>query len=110
MENLAELAYRQWQEGEERETQDNILVARDYYEGDLDLPLTDRQLQFIGYKRDDPFGMNFCRIVVNAVAERMLVSGFDSADETFGDWANTLWQMNRMDTGATNVHLAALRD
>jgi len=110
MENLAELAYSRWLEGEESEAQHNILLARDYYEGDLDLPLTDRQLQFIGYKREDPFGMNFCRIVVNSVAERLFVAGFDSPDKAFTDWSSTLWQANRMDTTLSDVHLAALRD
>ncbi len=108
--DLAELAHAQWREGEERETQQNVLVARDYYEGDFDLPLTDRQLQFIGYKRDDPFGANFCRVVVNAVSERMIVKGFDSPDKTLSAWANELWQGNRMDAHSMVVHLNTLRD
>lgn len=109
--DLAELAYAQWQAEEELERQRNALLARDYFEGDVDLPLTDRQLLYLGYKKSDkPFAMNFCRIIVRAVCERLIVKGFDSADKIFTGWATNLWQINRMDLCSADVALAAARD
>jgi hypothetical protein len=109
--DLAELAYAQWQAEEELEQQRNVLLARDYFEGDVDLPLTDRQLLYLGYKKSDQsFSMNFCRIIVRAVCERLIVKGFDSADKDFSDWAANLWQVNRMDSASSDVALAAARD
>lgn len=109
--DLAELAYAQWQAEEELERQRNVLLARDYFAGDVDLPLTDRQLLYLGYKKNDnPFAMNFCRIVVKAVCERLIVKGFDSADKIFSDWATKFWQVNRMDAVSIDVDLDAVRD
>jgi hypothetical protein len=109
--DLAELAYAQWQAEEELEQQRNVLLARDYFEGDVELPLTDRQLLYLGYRKsDNQFSMNFCRPVVKAVYERLIVKGFDSADKTFSGWATSLWQANRMDSISSDVALAAVRD
>ncbi len=109
--DLAELAYSMWQADEERTRQKNVLLARDYFEGDVDLPLTDRQLLYLGYKKNSqPFSMNFCRPVVKAVCERLIVKGFDSPDKVFGAWAVNLWQRGRMDARSADVHLASVRD
>lgn len=109
--DLAELAYSMWQRDEEKTRQKNVLLARDYFEGDVDLPLTDRQLQYLGYKKESkPFSMNFCRPVVKAVCERLIVKGFDSSDKLFSDWAVNLWQHGRMDARSAEVHLASVRD
>jgi hypothetical protein len=109
--DLAELAYSMWQADEEKTRQRNVLLARDYFEGDVDLPLTDRQLQYLGYKKESKsFSMNFCRPVVKAVCERLIVKGFDSSDKLFSDWASQLWQRGRMDARSAAVHLASVRD
>lgn len=111
-----------------------IMKARRYHEGVQPVALTDRLREFLGLgdrqssttggmfnDRDlSPFVMNITRLVVDAVAERMLVAGFDTdePDEKAGQplptpvatWAWETWLRNRMDAKQDEVHTGAIRD
>ncbi len=107
-----ELAYAAWRAAEEATWQKNIVVARDYYDGYQNTKLTERQKEFLGFNlTDERFAFNYCATVVNAIVERMLVSGFTSAtDETFTGWVWDIWQTNRMDALQRSTHQGAVLD
>lgn len=109
--NLAELARLSWLAGEEEIRQENVVLARLYYDGHHDVKLTERQKEYLGYNAPDArFALNYCKTVVDSVVERLLVDGFESADERLEMWAKALWALNRMDAGQHAVHLGAVRD
>lgn len=107
---LAELAYLNWLAGEELIRQKNIQQARDYYAGEQALSLTDRQREFLGIKSGGRFAANYCETIVNALAERLIVSGMQSQDQSVSDWAWATWTANRMDGVQGDVHQATVRD
>lgn len=80
----------------EAERQRAVLTARDYYEGKHDVPLTERQRAYLGFVQGQEFSANFCRVVVTAVVERLLVSGFDCDEEAVADWLWNAWELARM--------------
>ena len=109
--DLAELARLSWLAGEEEIRQENVVLARLYYDGHHDVKLTERQKEYLGYNAPDArFALNYCKTVVDSVVERLLVDGFESADEGLEEWAEALWALNRMDAGQHAVHLGAVRD
>ena len=77
-------------------------VARRYYNGDHDTALTDRLKKFLPPRLQ--FRDNFMNVVVDALAERLTVMGFDSESETISEWAWDLWGLNRMDHVQSVVH------
>lgn len=109
--NLAELARLSWLAGEEEIRQENVVLAQNYYDGHHAVKLTERQKEYLGYDAPDArFALNYCKTVVDSVVERLLVDGFESADDGLAEWAEVLWALNRMDAGQHSVHLAAVRD
>jgi len=108
-----EIVYATWLADDEKERQQNVVLAREYYFGEHAVPLTDRQMEFLGFKAPKPrFALNYCAIIVAAVAERMIVKRFktDTNDENLEKWAADLWRTNRMDQRQGNAHLGATRD
>lgn len=78
-----------------------------YYDGDQDVPAilnTDERQAFLRFL--DEARANWCELVVNAVAERLQVDGFDfgGADGTAWD----IWQASSMDADAELVQTDAL--
>ena len=107
----AELAYLSWLAGEEKTRQGNVVLARDYYAGNHSVPLTERQKEFLGFKAAEArFAINYCAMVVDAVVERLLVSGFQAEDDAVSEAAAAWWKGNRMDEVTHQVHLGAVRD
>jgi hypothetical protein len=100
---LAEAALKQ---------QKAIAKARRYHDGEQAVFLTSRLRAFLGIDLDDDsrFNMNLCRIVVEAVTERLIVEAFDAADEDLAEWAMATWKANRMDARADDTHVMAVRD
>ena len=108
-----ELAYAQWLAEEETERQQNIVIARDYYEGEQAVPLTDRQKAYLGFlMKKSRWALNYCKTVVNAPAERMIVSGFtaDADEDPFAAQVWEWWEGNRMDGLQGDVHTSAMCD
>lgn len=108
--NLAELARLSWLAGEEEIRQENVVLARLYYDGHHDVRLTKRQKEYLGFQADPRFALNYCTTVVDSVVERLLVDGFESKDDGLVEWAKTTWALNRMDAGQHAVHLGAVRE
>jgi len=82
-------------------------LARQYYGGEHDTALTDRLKKFLPPRL--AFRDNFMNVVVDALAERLTVMGFDSDNEELSEWAWNLWQANRMDYTQVVVHTEAYR-
>lgn len=121
--NPAAIAFMAAQSDEEEDYQADVLQARRYDGGQQFVALTDRLREFLGgdaandqedWKR---LRLNICRIVLTAVVDKLIVSGFDSDEHAGGDgtkpaaaYAARLWQLNRMDAKQRKVHEDALRD
>ena len=93
-----------------RSEQKLIATTRDYYNGDHPTLLTDRQREFLHHRRRLKFAMNYCRLVIDAVVERLAVTGFQSEDDRAQKWLASLWRAARLDAISKAVHLAAVRD
>lgn len=92
----------------EKTRQDGYKSYREYYNGDHDTMLTVRIRKFLEIKDSQEFNYNLCPIVIDALSERLKVTGFDAGDqgETFWQW----WDDNNMDGKQGIVHTAAVRD
>jgi hypothetical protein len=108
--SITELAYLQWLLGEEKTQQENILRAREYYEGDQDVRLTDRQRQYLGFEKGGKFCLNYCGDVVDSVVERLQIKSFAAPEQAVSEWITKTWMLNRMDAGQRSVHAGAVLD
>jgi hypothetical protein len=112
--NPAELAFASWLAAEETIRQKNVLLTRDYYDGEQDTFLTDRLKDFLNAKDDNEFNLNVCRTVVDAVAERMVITGVDTTEQgdtqPLAEWAGAVWNHNQLDLLYESAHEGMLRD
>jgi hypothetical protein len=92
----------------EKERQEEIVLARKFHSGEHDTKLTARLKQFLG--EDIETRLNVCRNVVSAVAERLIITGFDSESEALIQWAGDLWTATKMNAEQEDTHEWALRD
>lgn len=109
MPDAVKVSFLEWLATEDQERQDGYNKYRDYYEGEHDAQLTDRQRRYLQIKDDQEFNVNLCPVVVDSLAERLTVTGFmaeKGQDEILWQW----WTDNRMDGVQKNVHTAAIRD
>lgn len=90
--------------------QKRIRRLDDYYRGKQTLQFLSPEVRETLAEFFEGLHANICRLVVDAVAERLTVQGFRSqADRTQRDdvaWA--IWQRNRMDTLSKRAHRQAL--
>jgi len=116
------ISFMDWLAKEDETKQRNYDMYREYYDGEHATQLTDRQREYLQVKSGQEFNTNYCPIVVDAVAERLIVTGFDTNEEsqedegeestrmtqaeTFWEW----WTRNRMDALQRIVHTSAGRD
>lgn len=109
MPDLIERSFIAWLLAEEQARQDQYRAYREYYDGDHDTAITERQRKYLQLKMGEEFRANLCPIVVDALAERLQVTGFraDGVQDTkFWEW----WTASRMDAGQKVVHTGASRD
>lgn len=93
----------------ERERQRQIVRARDYHEGDQPTFLSDRLREFLNIQdADEEFPMNVTRIVVTAVAERLVIKALTCGDEDSQAAAAAWWKANRLGAVSADVHEQAL--
>lgn len=107
---LPELTYAHWRAEEEREIQYSIIKAREYHDGEQFVYLTDRMREFLNIEEDADFNMNICRGVVEAITEKLTVSGFKCADEKTSEFAWSVWLANGMDGKQVDLHDMTIRD
>ena len=114
------LSFLQWLAAEDAERAARYVTYREMYDGDHDTQLTARQRAYLELKTGEEFNSNYCPIVVDALKERLKVTGFSTpqeADET-GEKTEDLiatqlwewWIINRMDATQGITHLASIRD
>ena len=97
---------KQWIDEELAALRKDYDTFEGYYRGKHNLKLTRRLKQFL--PPDMTFRDNFCKVVVNALAERLSVIGFTSEEEGLANWAQEVWQANRMDLTQVIVHTQML--
>jgi hypothetical protein len=81
----------------------------DYYEGEeaiIALMDTEERQTFRTFLQES--GANWCELVVNAVAERLQVTGFRFEDDADSEAAWAIWQASSMDADAELVQTDAL--
>lgn len=86
------------------------LYAR-YYDGNHRLAFATNKYRSAFGALFTEFADNLCPVCVDAVADRLTVTGFAVEDgpEEAGDRAWAIWNQNRMDRRAGDAHLEALR-
>lgn len=101
------------------EAQENILLARNYFNGVQEVYLTARAQEFLGLHDDaNTFKLNICRTIVTALANELNLIGFDTnekADATTGQkeqvvWAKTVYEQNKLSSLQDTVHESAIAD
>ncbi|MAH47012.1 hypothetical protein CMI37_14390 [Candidatus Pacearchaeota archaeon] len=103
-------ALAQWLQQMEAARRADYDLFRAYYGGDHPTRLTDRLKRFLG--SDLQFRDNFMEVVVDALAERLIVTSFgtqeESAEKPVSAWAWNTWQANRMDETQAIVHMESV--
>lgn len=108
---LIEIAYLMQCVQEEKTIQQDIVNARDYYNGEHDVPLSERQKEFLGFTASESrFAVNYCKGIVDSITERMTLTGLNCDDETFAEWCWNIWTQNRMDAKQDQVHHNTVND
>ena len=83
------LAFVQWLYEQDLASQQEIILHREYYEGQQQTQLTDRQKAYLQLNSETEFNINLCQIVVDSPVERLNVTGFktpvDVSDNVQGD-------------------------
>lgn len=92
----------QWIQQQTDDLRADYDLARQYYHGNHDTAVTDRLKKFLPPRLQ--FRDNFMNVVVDALAERLKVMGFDSDSEDLNEWAWDLWRQNRMDYTQEVIH------
>lgn len=77
MANPVVSTYLDWLALEDTNAQQQVRTYRSYYEGDHPTLLTDRQAAYLNVDRNKNFGANCTAVIVDAVRERLDVTGFD---------------------------------
>jgi hypothetical protein len=103
--------YEKWLADDASDRWDWRVKYREYFDGEHNTQLTERQRDYLSLAKGEDFRANYCKIVVNALAERLTVIGFDLGEEAeLGEAVTQWWQWNRLDAQQNMVHTAALRD
>ena len=87
--NPASLALMHWMAEEVNEQQARYAALREWYDGEQDVPLTDRQQEYLSTSAYFPWALNYLRLPVELCVERLTVVGFDGPDGIGGQDANS---------------------
>lgn len=110
MPDTIRLSFLEWLAAEDSERQNTYAAFRDYYDGEHDTQLTERMRRYLQIKTGQEFNDNYCPIVVDALAERLSVTGFKVEDDAQAGLLWEWWEQNRMDAMQGVVHTSTLRD
>ena len=106
--NAETLALFKWIEEQLQARRSGYELFRNYFEGQHRVLLSDRLKAFLPQGLQESFRDNYCEVVINAVLNRLDVTGFTSNSEQLAGWAWELWQAQRMDATQGVVHVEAL--
>ena len=81
---------------------------RDYDDGEHNTQLTERMRQFLQVKTGQEFNGNYCPVVIDALVEKLTVTGFEAGAQSAQLWQ--WWEASRMDGIQDVVHRSAVRD
>ena len=101
-------SFLEWLVQEQAAQQQKYATYRDYYDGEHATQLTARMRKFLHLSPGIDFRANYCGIVVDALADKLNVTGFDAGEQSEEMWA--WWQAGRMDGTQGDTHLATVRD
>ena len=91
---------------------DRVKLFRDYYDGNHRSKLTGnmkRMLRISG-EQHDQFNENYCGLVVDTYADRLLVNRLEGDNDDASMWAYELLERNRWDGLQMDIHEATARD
>ena len=112
MPNIAydvKLSFLHWLVTEDEDRQKNIRQYREYYDGQHETLLTDRQRRYLELKVGQEFNGNYCPIPIDSLAEKLTITGAKAGDvqtPILNDWLT----QNRLDGLQGIAHTCALRD
>lgn len=106
--NAAVRSFLQHLETEMAERAEKVRMYREYYEGEQHSQLTDRMRAYLQLDSHQEFSANFMSLVVDGLANRLRVVGFDADDQTEVIWS--WWRRNRMPAQHVDVHTMSIRD
>jgi hypothetical protein len=82
-------------------------MYRDYYDGRHKAMITDRQREYLELDADQEFSANYCPIVVDNLANRLVLVGFDAPQ---GEELWKLWTAARVFKIESSTHVSTIRD
>lgn len=96
---------------EESDRQAKYRLYRDYYDGDQGVILTKRQREYLHVPAGKQFSANYMHIVVDSLATRLTVTGFDApGDAALTKDLNRWMRVMRVSSVQNGVHTGAVRD
>lgn len=102
------LSFLRWLVMEDEDRQSRYRQYREYYDGAHDTQLTERQREYLELKVGQEFNDNYCPIPVDALAERLTITGVQAGDQSEAIWG---WlRDSRIDGLQGIVHTCAIRD
>ena len=109
---VVKFSFLSWLESQEQDRADKYAMYRNYYEGEQATQLTARLRKFLELGNKAPeFNLNVCPIVVDELADKLTVSGFDcGTDKALSEAVKQWWEASRMDATQGVVHRGAVRD
>lgn len=119
--NEAQLAFAAWQAEEEKARQKAVVTARRYHDGLQDTFMTERMRQFLNVNDQYEFNLNICRLVVEVIAERLILLGPTTNETATGSateaapapvraWAERVWYDVGGEILQESVHEGTPRD
>ncbi|MEQ9027555.1 MAG: phage portal protein [Aggregatilineales bacterium] len=91
---------------------ERVRLFRDYADGNHRAKMTDpmKELLRIADATEEQFNANYCDMIVQTMADRLVVEKIAGAQDTDTVWADELRQENRFDALQIDVHEATVRD
>ena len=91
---------------------DRVKLFRDYYDGNHRSKLTGNMKRMLRISGDahDQFNENYCGLVVDTYADRLLVERMQGDSDDATEWATDLLDRNRFDGLQMDIHEATIRD
>ena len=91
---------------------DRVKLFRDYYDGNHRSKLTGNMKRMLRISGDahDQFNENYCGLVVDTYADRLLVERMQGDSDEATMWATELMDANRFDGLQMDIHEATIRD
>ncbi len=96
---------------EDDNRQANYRLYRDYYDGQQGVILTRRQREYLHVPVDKSFAANYMHIVVDSLATRLTVTGFEAVgDKKLTKELNRWMRLMRVSSVQNGIHTGAVRD